>query len=120
MYGAALIADAVAADRSLLALLDSEPRWHYQQVNVPRQVNFEDLVRRAEDVFARFRISDIRHLDGIKLVFKDRSWIMFRASGTEPKTRIYCESLDALRVGELIAMGRTVIEETSVTGTRAR
>lgn len=118
MYGAALIADAVARDRSLLALLDSEPRWHYQQVNVPRQVNFDELAQRAESIFARFRISDVRRLDGIKLIFKDESWIMFRASGTEPKTRIYCESLDVVRVEELIAMGRAVIEEVSVTGTR--
>jgi phosphomannomutase len=120
MYGVVLIADAIARDRSLLSLLDSEPRWHYKQVNVPRQVNFDDLARRAENVFARFRVSNVRRLDGIKLVFKDRSWIMFRASGTEPKTRIYCESLDVLRVEELVAVGRAVIEDTSVTGTRAR
>ena len=120
MYGAALIADAIARDRSLLSLLDSEPRWHYKQVNVLRQVNFDDLAQRAEGVFARFRISDVRRLDGIKLVFRDNSWIMFRASGTEPKTRIYCESLDALKVEELISVGRAVIEEVSATGTRAR
>ena len=81
--------------------MDSEPRWHYKQVNVLRQVNFDDLAQRAEGDFRRFRISEVRRLDGLKLVFRDNSWIMFRASGTEPKIRIYCESLDPLKVEEL-------------------
>jgi len=31
-------------------------------------------------------------LDGIKLHFSDESWLLFRASGTEPLLRIYCEA----------------------------
>ncbi len=41
--------------------------------------------------------------DGVKLNFGDGSWILFRASGTEPIIRIYCESPSAARVQELLA-----------------
>jgi phosphomannomutase len=40
--------------------------------------------------------------DGVKLNFDDGSWILFRKSGTEPIIRIYCESPDAGRVGEML------------------
>ncbi|MBU0686654.1 MAG: phosphoglucomutase/phosphomannomutase family protein [Candidatus Margulisbacteria bacterium] len=37
-------------------------------------------------------VANIEDLDGIKLNFEDESWILFRASGTEPLIRIYCEA----------------------------
>ena len=40
--------------------------------------------------------------DGVKLNFDDGTWILFRKSGTEPIIRIYCESPDAARVGEML------------------
>lgn len=36
--------------------------------------------------------------DGVKMNFKDGSWILFRKSGTEPIIRIYCESPDEEQV----------------------
>ena len=46
-----------------------------------------------------------RSVDGLRVVFKDKSWVMFRSSGTEPKTRIYCEARDELRLSELVEIG---------------
>ena len=40
--------------------------------------------------------------DGVKMNFRDGSWILFRKSGTEPIIRIYCESPDVLRVQEML------------------
>ena len=40
-------------------------------------------------------ISEIITIDGVKIVFKDNSWIMIRPSGTEPKIRIYIEALSS-------------------------
>jgi phosphomannomutase len=120
MYAAALIADAVARDRGLLELVNSEPTWHYQQLNLATSVDPVRLVQRAEDEFERFRIMEVRQLDGLKLVFRDRSWIMFRASGTEPKTRIYCESRDPARLDELLEAGKTMVDELSTSGSKSR
>jgi phosphomannomutase len=120
MYAAVLIADAIAKDRSLLDFVNSEPTWHYRQLNLPYSVDMVTLSKQAEEDFGRFRISETRRLDGLKLVFRDRSWIMFRASGTEPKTRIYCESLDPTRLDELLEVGKTMLEEISTNRSKPR
>jgi phosphomannomutase len=45
-------------------------------------------------------------LDGVKLVRADQSWVMLRASGTEPLLRIYAEARSVAEVESLLAWGR--------------
>jgi len=73
-------------------------------------VELPALVSRAREAFKRFRIKEERMLDGYKMVFGNGSWVMFRPSGTEPKTRIYCESRDVGEVELLIQEGVRCIE----------
>jgi phosphomannomutase len=40
--------------------------------------------------------------DGVKLNYRDGSWILFRKSGTEPIIRIYCESLSPEQVRAML------------------
>jgi len=47
-------------------------------------------------------------MDGIKLIRADRSWVMLRASGTEPLLRIYAEAASEAEVQALLAWGRSV------------
>ncbi|MBK5260767.1 MAG: phosphoglucomutase/phosphomannomutase family protein [Thermoanaerobaculia bacterium] len=42
--------------------------------------------------------------DGLKMNFRDGSWLLFRRSGTEPMIRIYCESPVRARVDEMLAI----------------
>lgn len=114
MFCAILIADAISRDKELLDLLSAEPRWHYKQVNVQVSVDLGILAARAEVEFARFKVVEVRSLDGLKLIFKDQSWIMFRSSGTELKVRIYCESKDAIRLQELLDVGNKVVHDSRV------
>lgn len=48
----------------------------------------------------------INELDGVKYIAADDSWLMFRASGTEPITRIYSEAPTGKRVRALLEWGR--------------
>jgi len=114
MYCAALITDGISKNPELLNVLREERRWHYRQINFQLSVDFQRVAAKAEAEFARFRVSEERHLDGLKLVFKDQSWIMFRASGTEPKVRVYCESRDRVRLGELLDVASKVLQESAV------
>jgi len=48
-------------------------------------------------------------LDGLKLLFGDAGWILFRASGTEPVLRVYCEAATPALVRRLLRAGATRI-----------
>jgi phosphomannomutase len=113
IYGAVCFVDTVSSDPSLQGLLEVGTGWTYKQVNLPVGVRFEFLVRTALEAFKRFKIAEERRLNGLKLIFKDGSWIMFRPSGTEPKTRIYCESRDLMRVEELLQEGIRCVENSA-------
>jgi phosphomannomutase len=110
IYSAALIANAISDDSSLRDLANAGVGWYYRQVSVPFVVDFTDLKRVVEEEFSKFRISEKREIDGLKLIFKDESWIMFRQSGTESKTRIYCETRDKMKLEELLQVGMKCVE----------
>jgi phosphopentomutase len=110
MYAALLIADLISREPEWFKSLGSDSKWHYRQLNVPISVDLSNVTDRIETEFSKFKISEVRRLDGLKLVFKDGSWIMFRSSGTEPKTRIYCESQDQVRLEELLETAKRVLQ----------
>jgi len=51
-------------------------------------------------------VGHVERMDGIKLVRADRSWVMLRASGTEPLLRIYAEAATEGEVDALLTWGR--------------
>jgi phosphomannomutase len=108
----ALISGHLSRERSLLGSLMAEVQWRYRQTNIRVSVKMRVLVERARDAFKKFRISEERTLDGYKLVFGDGSWIMFRSSGTEPLTRVYCESKDARILDALVQLGVQCVESS--------
>ncbi len=110
IYAAAFVCDAASRDASILGLISRGVEWMYKQVNLPVRVDVKRLSMRVDDVFAKFKIHEKREMFGLKMVFKDESWIMFRPSGTEPKTRIYCESKDIVRLDELLQEGVKCVE----------
>ena len=108
----AMISGVLSKERGLLEKTVSQLDWHYRQVNLNVAARVPALVQRAKDAFKPYKIAEERALDGYKLVFDDGSWIMFRASGTEPKTRIYCESKDAQLLGVLVQEGIKSVESS--------
>jgi phosphomannomutase len=53
-------------------------------------------------------INKIEDLDGIKLNFDNGAWILFRASGTEPLIRIYCEAKTKDEVNLILGQSLTL------------
>lgn len=60
------------------------------------------------------RIARVISIDGRKMVFDDGSWLMIRASGTEPKVRFYVESRTASGTAELVAAAKTMLVEIGI------
>lgn len=55
------------------------------------------------------KVTGIKDFDGIKAVCEDESWLMFRASGTEPIMRIYSEARSLARAKKLLEYGKDLI-----------
>lgn len=59
-------------------------------------------------------ITQVITIDGRKMVFEDGSWIMVRASGTEPKVRFYVESRTPTGTAELVAAAKGMLSEIGI------
>jgi phosphomannomutase len=110
----ALISSLLSLDRDLLGRVMQEVQWRYRQTNLRVAVNMEKLKVRARETFRKFRVSEERTLDGLKLVLGDGSWVMFRPSGTEPITRVYCESKDSQELDALTQLGTQCVEASNM------
>ena len=71
--------------------------YHYydrRDLHLEERIEVVDKLKQAEPkAFAGKPVVKIETLDGVKLRFDD-GWLLFRASGTEPLLRIYCELSD--------------------------
>lgn len=74
--------------------------------NLPKELN-------------RLKLKNLNTLDGAKLIFEDESWLMFRASGTEPLLRIYSEGRSKENVGNMLQIGESLFREISEGITKA-
>jgi phosphomannomutase len=55
------------------------------------------------------KVTDIQDLDGKKIFLEDKSWILFRLSGTEPLVRIYCEATSIEKVKRMLGEGEKLL-----------
>lgn len=60
------------------------------------------------------RIEKVLTIDGRKIVFDDGSWLMIRASGTEPKVRFYVESRTSSGADDLVAAAKAMLREIGI------
>ncbi len=109
----ALVSGLLSSDRSVLGRAVQEVEWTYRQTNIRGSVRMEALTAKARESFRKFRITEERTLDGLKLVLNDGSWVMFRPSGTEPITRFYCESKDPQQLEALVQLGIQCVESSN-------
>jgi len=95
---ALLLLEIVAHHRKPLSqlveeLMEEIGYHHYERRDLHLEERLEviEQLKAAEpDMLAGRPVRHIETLDGIKLRFDD-GWLLFRASGTEPLLRIYCE-----------------------------
>jgi phosphomannomutase len=88
--------------------------FYYDRIDV--RLSSEGQVKAKEHLsdfkptmFCGEKIVDIQSLDGIKLFLPDKSWILFRLSGTEPLLRIYCEATSPDKVKKMLAEGKKLL-----------
>ena len=56
------------------------------------------------------KVKEVIRIDGYKLYFGEKHWLMFRFSGTEPLLRIYCEAPSKEKALESLSFAKGLLE----------
>ncbi len=115
-----LVLEAMAARKQKLPAIMRElerrfGRWHYGRrdlhLTMP-QVDrlFARLRRATPGRMAGLPVAQVNTLDGVKLIGRDDSWLLFRRSGTEPIVRIYAETPTQAHLPRLLSFGVTLAQ----------
>lgn len=78
-------------------------RYYYDKTSIALKglVKTLDPVKKMDTILGK-KVVGIKDYDGVKLELEDDSWIMVRASGTEPILRAYAESKSLKRTKQLL------------------
>jgi len=55
------------------------------------------------------KVRDVNTTDGVKLIFDDSTWLLFRLSGTEPVARIYAEACTPKDLKRVLDAGKKFV-----------
>jgi phosphomannomutase len=101
--------DGVVAGLALLELMATEQKtlgqildemmaehgfYYYDRIDLhtdKAQSAVAEMKKNPPQTIGGLKVTKVEDLDGLKFNFEDGSWVLFRASGTEPLLRIYCE-----------------------------
>lgn len=106
----ALMLNYIAArEKRLSELIAEQPHLikEKEKTPCPNELKEETLKKLVKMVEA----PEINTMDGVKIVYKDESWVLFRPSGTEPIFRIYAESNTPERTKELIEKHKKLVKK---------
>jgi phosphomannomutase len=120
-----LMLEAVAISGKPLAdmfrALEQEADWQHAfdrldlHLSNPHKESVMQALKNVPNQFADRNVESVETLDGIKLNLSEQAWIMFRASGTEPLLRIYCEASDQASVQKILGSAQTFVEQAKAT-----
>ncbi|MBI5699533.1 phosphoglucomutase/phosphomannomutase family protein [Candidatus Saganbacteria bacterium] len=104
---ALLLLEMMAMEKKTLkqildGIMDELGHYYYDRADLRVEKRIE--VPRLKE-FGGMPVTKIEDLDGVKFNFADESWILFRASGTEPLLRIYSEGRTQEQCERLLAEG---------------
>jgi phosphomannomutase len=85
-------------------------RYYYlrEDLNVENIKFDQQRLKDIKNILGK-EVVDIKDYDGVKFICSDQSWLMLRASGTEPIVRIYAESKTLSKTKRLIEFGKKVV-----------
>src|SRR6266480_2626975 len=55
------------------------------------------------------KVREVNTTDGVKLIFDDQTWLLFRLSGTEPVARVYAEACSPKDLKNLLDAGKKFV-----------
>lgn len=110
MAGLLLLEMMVYRNKNILEILQETEnqfgRYYYLRQDLQLEKRIEPKKEDFPKELLNEKIVQVKDYDGIKLICEDESWLMFRASGTEPIMRIYSEAKTLNRAKKLLEFGK--------------
>lgn len=104
----------------LFAALEKETEWRHAYDRLDLELGDRSVVdavtgalREPPATFAGKSVTSVERLDGVKLNLDDDSWLLFRASGTEPLLRVYAEAPNRDSVDSLLTQAQSFVAALS-------
>jgi len=87
---------------------------YYRRIDLPAddgvKARLSELIRTPPEELGGRPVVKVNTSDGLKLVFEDDSWLLFRASGTEPLIRVYAEAPSERELDSLLSYGADLLK----------
>jgi phosphoglucosamine mutase len=99
--------------RSLSELMATLPRYHMVKRAFRCAESSKGAILEGVLKISRLEKAKVVTIDGVKMVYPDRSWVLLRPSGTEPFFRCYAEAKTAKKAKELARRGVDIFREAS-------
>jgi len=96
--------------REIRQFFQDIPRLSFEKVKIFCPNELKELVMiQVKEKTHIFTPDEINTLDGLRLEFPD-SWMLIRASGTEPVIRVISESKSQAKTDELVSQGKELVQ----------
>ena len=84
-------------------------RYDLQVENNLKNKIIENCKQRIYKSFGEYEVTEMEDTDGFKYHLNKDSWVMFRASGTEPVLRIYAQSSDSEKCFSILEAAKSTV-----------
>lgn len=115
MAGLLLLEMMVYRNKDILKILNEAEKKFGKYYYLRRDLHLKKHVEPKKEMLPNEllgkKVIDVKDYDGIKIICEDQSWLMFRASGTEPLMRLYAESKSLARSKQLLDVGEKIIRK---------
>lgn len=100
----------------LFQAIENEVGWKHAYDRLDLHLDGNELkdavmmsLKNPPEQIADRSIESVERVDGVKLNLSNNAWLMFRASGTEPVLRIYCEAASPEDVKDILAAAKQFV-----------
>ncbi len=109
-----MLVEGRSVSEMVKALFEEFGEAYYLRKDLPvteeERENLERLKENPPEKWNDLVVDRVITIDGLKIIFKDDSWILFRPSGTEPVFRVYAETPSIEKTKELLEWGCKLVK----------
>ncbi len=102
----------------IFADIERETDWQHAYDRLDLHLSGNDLkdavlasLESPPDHIAERQVESVERIDGVKLNLSDNAWLLFRASGTEPVLRVYCEAPSQADVQQILGAAHDFVKQ---------